>query len=385
MVARFTVTRAAVDDVFEQGYGRLRGSAATGELLKSVFRCALRFFHQPLEEKLRDRLPQETGYRGFGQEYSGSPVYPDQIESFTYCARVTTNASTVLGAELQQTMSPVFQLAEAAVEGLTKACAEACDRRIDSNLFNGGLRYWSRLQINFSRPIKVDGRAYASQYENHRDRRRDPRIAFCPNGRRRRSVGNTTFDVHSPFNRRNADGIVPFNALTDNQVRDSDKARGDIMILTEDDAAEVLRVVLQLLEKIGAREILEGINESRRLGIEEPLDEPKTIELKQVGRTRRRPPSSIELLGACFETLHQRLIVLPRIGAKLHKMAGEKDVQWRVDTEFVSTDRVPEQRLSDLNPAGAEIVMSDFAAVLRSIQNLPSRGTVINGERTATE
>ncbi len=61
------------------------------------------------------------------------------------------------------------------------------------------------------------------------------------------------------------------------------------MILTEDDAAKLLHSMLNLLQSSSARDVLDGIEESRRLGIEELLPEQKGLQLKQVARTRRRP------------------------------------------------------------------------------------------------
>jgi hypothetical protein len=131
---------------------------------------------------------------------------------------------------------------------------------------------------------------------------------------------------------------------------------GSFMTLTEDDAAKVVHSILELLREKGASDVLDGIDESRRLGIEEALPEQRGLELKQVGRTRRRPPTSNEMLQIILECLHQRLIVLPTIGASIRKHLGANDVTWRVDTQFVSLDRVPEVRLSDLFPDQVENV-----------------------------
>jgi hypothetical protein len=134
------------------------------------------------------------------------------------------------------------------------------------------------------------------------------------------------------------------------------------VILTEDDAERLLHSILNLLQSGGAGEVLDGIEESRRLGIEESLPEQKGLEQKQVARTRRRPPSNAELVQIVFERLHQRLVVLPTIAAAIRKRLGA-DVLWRVDTEFVSVDRFPEARLSDLSPDGVENVMSTFMEI----------------------
>jgi len=139
------------------------------------------------------------------------------------------------------------------------------------------------------------------------------------------------------------------------------------MTLTEDDAAKLLHSVLNLLQLSSAREVLDGIEESRRLGIEELLPEQKGLELKQVARTRRRPPSNVELVHIVLERLHQRLVVLPTLGTAIRTRLGAHDVLWRVDTEFVSVDRFPEARLSDLLPDSAENLMLAFAEIRKLI------------------
>jgi len=139
------------------------------------------------------------------------------------------------------------------------------------------------------------------------------------------------------------------------------------MILTEDDAAKLLHSMLNLLKLSSAHEVLDGIEESRRLGIEELLPEQKGLELKQVARTRRRPPSDVELVHIVLERLHQRLVVLPTLATAIRKRLGGQDLLWRVDTEFVSADRFPEARLSDLLPDSVDNLTLAFAEVRKSI------------------
>jgi len=139
------------------------------------------------------------------------------------------------------------------------------------------------------------------------------------------------------------------------------------MILTEDDATKLLHSMLNLLQLSNAREVLDGVEESRRLGIEEVLPEQKGLELKQVARTRRRPPTNVELVHIVLERLHQRLVVLPTLATAISKRLGAQDVLWRVDTEFVSTDRLPEARLSDLSPDSVDNLMLAFAEIRKLI------------------
>lgn len=139
------------------------------------------------------------------------------------------------------------------------------------------------------------------------------------------------------------------------------------MILTEDDAATLLHSMLNLLQLSSAREVLDGIEESRRLGIEESLPEQKGLELKQVARTRRRPPSNVELVHIVLERLHQRLVVLPTLATAIRRRLGAQDLLWRVDTEFVSADRFPEARLSDLLPDSIDNLTVAFAEIRKLI------------------
>jgi hypothetical protein len=128
------------------------------------------------------------------------------------------------------------------------------------------------------------------------------------------------------------------------------------MVLTADNAREVLQVVLGFLREVNAREVLDGIDETRRIGIEEHLSEGKGAELKQVARTRRRPPTDQEMLEIVFARLNQRLIILPLLASSIESRLGSEDVRWRVDTEFSSVDRFPDASLQDLLPTGFQEV-----------------------------
>jgi hypothetical protein len=135
------------------------------------------------------------------------------------------------------------------------------------------------------------------------------------------------------------------------------------MTLTDNDAREILQTFLDFLRRIDAREVLDGIDETRRIGIEEPLTEAKGAELKQVAGTRRRPPNDREMLHIVMERLNQRLIVLPLLAASIERKLGSKDLQWRVDTEFSSVDRFPDASLQDLLPSGVEEIGDSFRTI----------------------
>jgi hypothetical protein len=139
------------------------------------------------------------------------------------------------------------------------------------------------------------------------------------------------------------------------------------MTLTEDDAAKLVRSTLELIRSSEGRELLDGIDESRRLGIEEKLPEQKGSDMKQVGRIRKRPPTDLEMLQIIFEQLYQRLVILPKVAMAIKGRLGGQNVIWRVDTEFVSVDRFPEAQLSSLAPEGTENISSLFEEIIRLI------------------
>jgi hypothetical protein len=134
------------------------------------------------------------------------------------------------------------------------------------------------------------------------------------------------------------------------------------MDLNEHEAGEVVEFILGKLTSMGALDVLAGIDESRRLGIEEPVAqntlkfEPTiTSVLREVGSMRRRPLRNVEILELVLERLHQRLIVVPAIGRSLEQKVGEQ-VEWRVDTQFVSQERSIDLAASrtDLLPDGSD-------------------------------
>jgi len=143
------------------------------------------------------------------------------------------------------------------------------------------------------------------------------------------------------------------------------------MILTESDARQVLNGIRNQLEEIGAHGILEGIEESRRLGIEEPLSENGRKELKQVGAMRRRPLSAVEELNIVLYRLQERLVVMPQMAASIRDTLKTNDVEWRVDAEFVSESRVPEISLGKLVPDEHQKVSELISEIMRAVK-IPS-------------
>jgi hypothetical protein len=133
--------------------------------------------------------------------------------------------------------------------------------------------------------------------------------------------------------------------------------------LTNEEAAELVRLILDRLQQLNAADVLLGIDESRRLGIEETVEmptegthQPRKSKQPRPTTVRRRPPNEQEMLRLILDELRQRLVVLPAIARQVQKEMKGREVRWRVDTEFVSPDRSGylEARLPDLLPSGVE-------------------------------
>jgi len=145
------------------------------------------------------------------------------------------------------------------------------------------------------------------------------------------------------------------------------------MDITEDEAAQLFETIFEKLEAMVAQDVVEGIDESRRLGKEETVvpafDSPiKRAELKSLGTVRRRPPTNVEVLQIALERIHQRLNVIPAIARRLEESLGTCDIEWRVDESFVPSERAQqlEATLAVLRPDGAR----DVAAAYRKLRDL---------------
>lgn len=140
-----------------EGYLRLELACTTAKAVADAFDAAFTFFHSPLDEKLRNMLPADGGYRPFGIEYSRSPDIPDQIESFTtsYWTRsFVDHLPTVSARQLHEKMAIVSDALESIAEALTVRL-EAGIRGYSSRTLRGGFQRWSRLQLNYSRPESI--------------------------------------------------------------------------------------------------------------------------------------------------------------------------------------------------------------------------------------
>jgi hypothetical protein len=155
-----------------------------------------------------------------------------------------------------------------------------------------------------------------------------------------------------------------------------------VAVLTDTEAADLVRLLLERLEDLQARDVIAGIDESRRLGIEEPVHEVpgqeerwSKAELRQVGAVRRRPPTDSELLSMIFERLEQRLLVLPAIARAAQKHLQRADIVWRVDSAFVPFDRSSglEADARALLPEATDGVAVAFESIRSMIPEVVSR------------
>jgi isopenicillin N synthase-like dioxygenase len=128
------------------------------ESIRATFDSARRFFLEELDEKTKYSFFQEMGYRPFGIEYSQSPTFPDQVESFTVSSRVSIPQKW-LGSEnvriLYERMTELFEILESLAEALTIQLANKLSGTGMGNNMKGAFRQWSRLQLNYSRPSEV--------------------------------------------------------------------------------------------------------------------------------------------------------------------------------------------------------------------------------------
>jgi hypothetical protein len=125
------------------------------------------------------------------------------------------------------------------------------------------------------------------------------------------------------------------------------------------------------LRRHEAREVIDGIDESRRLGIEVNVSKEE-VGRRNVGMVRRRPPTDLEMLHIVFERLHQRLIVLPAIARALQKYLSVHEIVWRIDSEFVSEDRLSalEAGIDDLLPDGVDEIAAAYQKLRDMIPGL---------------
>jgi hypothetical protein len=149
----------------------------------------------------------------------------------------------------------------------------------------------------------------------------------------------------------------------------------DPIRLSEDETATVLETIFSRLRQYDAVDVMHGIEESRRLGVEEDFSKQmvgRSSDLKKVGAIRRRPPANIEMLSIVFEQLRQRLIVLPAIVDAIERHLGANQFALRVDREFVSPDLINtfEANMDDLRPPGFDQIIANYERVRELLGDL---------------
>jgi len=158
----------AVDTFLKNSFVILNVSDAAIAKLRGAFDTASAFFHQSLETKMAGSFPQDMGYRPYGVEYSQSPLFPDQVESFSISMRAPIDSSqlnTPEGVALNQQMTALFN----EFEGLAELFALKLSARLGDRArhgLTGALRNWSRLQINYCQPNTL---SYPLINETHED------------------------------------------------------------------------------------------------------------------------------------------------------------------------------------------------------------------------
>lgn len=142
----------------EDGLCVLKLASVIQDSVQGTFAAGYNFFREPVEAKSAFTLEQDLGYRPFGGEYSVSPDFPDQLESFSVSPRLSVpdvrlNLATAL--RLQKQMSHTFDLIEPLVEALTMSLANEVSNGRNGSHLRGKLRRWSRLQLNYARPVDL--------------------------------------------------------------------------------------------------------------------------------------------------------------------------------------------------------------------------------------
>ncbi|HXM49573.1 MAG TPA: 2OG-Fe(II) oxygenase family protein [Pyrinomonadaceae bacterium] len=144
--------------LMHEGFLFVRLPPGLQKSVQATFDAGYSFFHEPLSAKTQFIFEQDMGYRPFGGEYSVSPDFPDQLESFSISPRLAIPFSRlhmVTARTLYARMSHTFDLFEPIVEGLITLLAnQVSDGRVNDSL-NGKLRSWSRLQLNYTQPALV--------------------------------------------------------------------------------------------------------------------------------------------------------------------------------------------------------------------------------------
>ena len=150
----------ALHNLRERGSLILSLTSAESATLAAALEAGRLFFQEPLEAKMASALPEECGYRAFGIEYSQTASHPDQIESFTATARTCADRCKLCDGparRLYDCMLDSIAVLEPLAESFVALLAKTIGNGAGGSFPTGSLHRWSRLQLNYSRPVTADG------------------------------------------------------------------------------------------------------------------------------------------------------------------------------------------------------------------------------------
>lgn len=166
-------SESALNNIFaklkEDGFSLHAISDLDQQNVTNTIAAAFSFFRRPLNEKRLNVLPEEMGFRPFGIEYSQSPECPDQLESFTVSPRIEKShleLPSKAARDLCGRMLKTFNVFEAFAEDLVIHLANVIRGHSSGVSLQGAFHYWSRLQINYSRPAEVTLRDINQAHED---------------------------------------------------------------------------------------------------------------------------------------------------------------------------------------------------------------------------
>jgi isopenicillin N synthase-like dioxygenase len=152
------ISQDAVNRLKTDGFLLLRLAEVAYQTVNSTFEAAYPFFRAPLEEKILNKLSQDSGYRPMGVEYSQAPERPDLVESFTASFRTRAEITRLPLPNAQllfERMLNTIDAFESIAEAITIRLADELSENQAGEKLKGAFRQWSRLQLNYSRPASA--------------------------------------------------------------------------------------------------------------------------------------------------------------------------------------------------------------------------------------
>jgi isopenicillin N synthase-like dioxygenase len=152
------ITNTAVERFLNDGFVLIKAAERAHVGLRAAFSAGLAFFRSSLEDKMRSRLPKDTGYRPLRGEYSRSALHPDEVESFTTSYKVRNVKTDLLcdsARTLNNRMLALFDILEPIAEDLTISVADKLGVALRNQVLRGAFHLTSLLQLNYSRPFET--------------------------------------------------------------------------------------------------------------------------------------------------------------------------------------------------------------------------------------